>query len=372
MRDNSQGVDMNLPLSYCPQGIAVLNRLRSLCEERPQDQVFARMAVPSRAVEAFAVQYAPGYCEYPDPAERVAFWDAHLRARAAVEDDSVPSAYLSEFDQGLYGGLLGGNVQFMADPTTGWISSMVSPILRDWSEFERLAVDPEHEWFQRYRHQLHVFVEGAAGKFGISHFILIDSLNLVFEFFGATRTYQDLMDRPEMVERAIDFAFDLNVAVQRAFFDEDVLLNGGTCSNMLQWIPGRIVSESVDPFHMTSADYFERWGRAPVQHMFDAFDGGVLHLHGNGRHLLEAVSSLRGLKAIYFGDDKGFPPAFQVLSEIRARAGDLPLVVSVPFEAFQTALDEHRLVGGVLYQVQDVPDAEAANRCMGKVRSYRC
>lgn len=372
MKDNGQGMDMDLPLKYCPHGTAVLNRLRSLYEERPPDRIFARMEVPSRAIEAFAVQYPPGYCEYPDPAERIAFWDAYLRERATVYDDSVPSAYLSELDQGLYGGLIGGRVQFMADPATGWISSMVSPILRDWSEFERLVVDPEHEWFRRYRHQLQAFVEGAAGKFGISHFILIDSLNLVFEFFGATRTYQELMDHPEMVERAIGFAFDLNVAVQNVFFDADVLLQGGTCSNMVQWIPGRIVSESVDPFHMTSADYFERWGRAPVQQMLDTFDGGVLHLHGNGRHLLEAVSSLHELKAIYLGDDKGFPSAFHVLKDIRARAGDLPLVVSVPFEEFCTALDEHRLVGGVLYQVRDVPDVDAANRCIDRVRRYRC
>ena len=362
---------MDTPLSYFPQGMAVLDRLRNLYEDRPQDRIFARMGTPSRAVEAFAAQYEPGYCAYPDPAERVAFWDAHLQERAAVEDDSVPSAYLSEFDQGLYGGLLGGEVQFMADPTTGWISSMVSPLLEDWSAFDRLSVDLEHEWFRRYRRQLQAFLEGAAGKFGISHFILIDSLNLVFEFFGATRAYEALIDQPDMVERAIDFAFDLNVTVQRTFFESNVLLEGGTCSNMVQWIPGRVVSESVDPFHMTSVDYFERWGRAPVQRMLDAFDGGVLHLHGNGRHLLETVSSLRGVKAIYFGDDTGFPPSFQVLEELRARAGDLPLVMSVAFEPFCTAMDGHRLVGGVLYQVQDVPDADAANRCMEKVRAYR-
>ena len=86
---------MDIPLSYFPQGMAVLDRLRSLYEDRPQDRIFARMGTPSRAIEAFAAQYEPGYCEYPDPAERVAFWDVHLQERAAVEDDSMPSAYLA-------------------------------------------------------------------------------------------------------------------------------------------------------------------------------------------------------------------------------------------------------------------------------------
>ena len=67
------------------------------------------------------------------------------------------------------------------------------------------------------------------------------------------------------MREAIEFAFQLNVEVQRTFFQHAPLLAGGTCSNMVEWIPGRIVSESVDPFHMTSVDYFEQWGREPVE-----------------------------------------------------------------------------------------------------------
>ena len=87
-----------------------------------------------------------------------------------------------------------------------------------------------------------------------------------------------------MVRRAIDFGFDLNVRVQRAFFDAVPLFEGGTFSNFAQWIPGRIVSESLDPYHMTSVAYFERWGREPAERILAAFDGGVIHIHGNGRH----------------------------------------------------------------------------------------
>ena len=274
-------------------------------------------------------------------------------------------------DQGLYGGLLGGNVQFMAHPENGWISSMVSPLLKDWPEFDRLRLDPAHPWFERYREQLRVFVEGAEGKFALSHFILIDGLNFVFELLGATRTYMSLEDQPEMVRRAVDFAFELNVAVQQAFFDSVPLLEGGTASNMAQWVPGRIVSESVDPFHMTSVAYFETWGREPVQRIFDRFDGGVLHIHGNGRHLMEAVSSLRRLHAIYLGDDKGFPPAFDILPQLRARTRDIPLVLAVEFPRFVEKLHRHELVGGVFYKVSGAPDADTVNRLMEKVRAYR-
>lgn len=360
------------PLAYCPAFGAVSERLRALYERRAPDQVFAVMETPSAALEAFAARYDKGYCACPDPRERAAFWDAHLRRRAEVLDDGVASAYLSECDQGLYGGMCGGRVQYMAHPENGWISSMVAPLLSEWAEVHSLRIEPGHEVFGRYLRQLDVFRAAAAGTFGLSHFILIDGLNFVFELFGATRTYLALFEEPERVRQAIDFAFDLNVFVQQAFFDADVLVAGGTCSNMAQWLPGRIVSESIDPFHMTSVDDFERWGREPAERMLGHFDGGVLHIHGNGRHLLEAASALQGLKACYLGDDRGYPRAFDILAEVRRRVGALPLVVSCGFQELVAGLDAHTLAGGVLYQVADVPDAAAANRTMDRVRAYRC
>ena len=362
---------MGFPLSYCPDGEAALGRLRRLYEERAEDIILASMAVPSATLTAFAREHEAGYCDYPDPHERMQFWDALLRERAEIRDDSLPSAYLTEMDQGLYGGLIGGEAHFMADPDTGWISSMVAPILRDWSELESLSLDPEHEWFRRYLRQLEVFVEGARGKFGISHFILINGLNFVFELFGATQTYLDLIENPEMVRKAIDLAFEINARVQDAFFEHAPLLEGGTCSIMVQWIPGRVITESVDPFHMTSVDYFEEWGRGTLERILARYDGGVTHIHGNGRHLLEAVRTVKGLKAIYMGDDKGFEPAFDIIGSLKKRTGDMPLICETLFDDFCRALESHQLTGGVFYRVNGVPDADTANRCMDKVRAYR-
>ncbi|MBE9572503.1 MAG: hypothetical protein IMF11_17905, partial [Proteobacteria bacterium] len=270
-----------------------------------------------------------------------------------------------------YGGLVGGKVQFMCDPERGKISSMVHPILKNWDEFETLSFNHKCEWFKRYLNQLKIFVKGSSGKFGISHLILIDSLNFVFELFGATQTYVDLIEQPKMIEKATDFAFNLNLQVQRIFFQLVPLIDGGTCSELAEWLPGQIVSESVDPFHMTSVEYFEKWGRGPVERIFDQFDGGILHIHGNGRHLLNAVSTIRGLKAIYLGDDRGFPLAFDVLDNIKKQVGNIPLIVAVDFQKFINVLEKHQLRGGVLYRVSEVPCIDSANCCMEKVYSYK-
>ena len=366
-----------LRLAYKPNAAETVERLRGLVERRAPDRIFAQFPTPTQAMRRFVETHESAFStDYPDPRERIRFWDELLKERSELEDDSIPYAYPSEFDQGLYGGLLGGDVRFLCMTeqgynSSGWISSMIPPLLQDWSEFDRLRIDGSAPWFQRYLTQLDAFVAAAAGKFGVSHFILIDALNFVFELVGATNTYVSLLEQPELVRRAIDFAFELNVLIQDTFFERVGLLSGGTASNMVQWIDGRIVSESVDPFHMTSVDYFETWGREPVERILGHYDGGVVHIHGNGRHLLQAVSSIRGLKAIYLGDDRGYPPAFEVLGQLQARTGDVPLVVSVAWEPFVERLRRHALPGGVLYQVAGAANPDAVNRLMEEVRAYR-
>lgn len=351
-----------------PEG--VLERLKLFYERKSQDRIFADFHMSGKTMDEFRASNKHEYTTYPDPHERVRFWDSLLKEKINVEDDSIPSAYLSEFDQGLYGALIGGEIQFLSDPDIGWISSMVKPMYKELTDFQPQPIDKNHPWFQKYLRQLKIFSEVADSKFGVSHFILIDSLNFIFELVGATKTYLSLFECPEKVKDVIDFAFQLNVEVQKAFFEHTPSYKGGTFSNMVKWIPGKVISESVDPFHMTSVDDFEEWGRENVEKMYGAFDGGVLHIHSNGRHLLKAVSTLKGLKAIYLLDETGNPPAFDVLSELQAQTGDVPLVVRVDGHVFETHLKKNTLPGGVLYVVDTDKDVNEVNRMMEKVRNY--
>lgn len=357
-------------LEYKANASDVLDRLTAMYERRTPDRILASTAVPSPTLSRYRAENAEGFCDYVEPEARVRFWDALLAERRDLEDDSLPVAYLSEMDQGLYGGMVGGQIQYMNDPATGWISSMVPPLLDDLAEMPGLCADETGPAFERFLRQIDVFVQAGRGRFGVSHFILINGLNFVFELVGATRTYEALADAPDLVRRAVDFAFELNLKVQETYFERAWQIGGGTFSNMAQWLPGRIISESVDPFHMTSVEYFEEWGREAVERILARFDGGVMHVHGNGRHLLEAVASVRGLKALFLGDDTGFPTAFDALHEIRARTGDLPLVLAAPYEPFAHRLDQGDLPGGVFYLVSDVPGVDEANRLMEKVRAY--
>jgi hypothetical protein len=365
-------------LAYKPNAGETLERLTRLVDRQALDRILAAFIMPSEAMKDFQKHYTGGFIsEYPEPHERIAFWDRFLAERRKLEDDNIPSAYPSEFDQGLYGGLLGGEVRFLSMVQdgyvgSGWISSMVSPLLKDWSGFEGLSWDEGHVWFQRYKNQLRIMNESSRGKFGVAHIIVIDSLNFVYELVGATETYVSLYEQPQMVHRAVDFAYNLNAKIHDTFFDSIDPLHGGTCAWEVPWVPGRIVSESLDPFHMTSIDDFEKWGREPVERMISRYDGGTLHLHANGWHLLEAGCSIKGVKAILLVNEKDHAPAIERIHELRKRAGTMPLSIHVEYGTFAQMLDSHTLPCGIFYYVSGAPGFDAANACMEKVRAYRC
>ncbi|MHB9031692.1 MAG: hypothetical protein ACYC6L_01465 [Anaerolineae bacterium] len=360
-------------LAYRPDAAAVTERLRPLYERKAMDRIFAIMSVPhaSPTLEAFRTAHTAGECGYPDPRERAEFWTALLAERLRVEDDSIPGCYLTEMDQGVYGGVLGGAVRWLCNTDTGWISSMVPRLLEEPGQLATLHFDPAQPFFKRYLQQVEVFERAARGRYGVCSLVVCSGLNYLFELLGATDAYSACLEDPELARRGIELGYSVCTAIQDAFFERVPLLNGGTVSLNFGWLPGRALMESVDPFHMASVAFFEEWGRPILERMLARYDGGEIHLHGNGRHLVEAVSTVRGLKAVIIGDDKGFPPGFEVLPGLRKRAGDMPLGSITGYGPFCEALEKHALPGGVLYHVWGAPSVDEANRTMEKVREYR-
>lgn len=358
-------------LAYKPHGAEIAERLARLWRREAQDEIFARILLPSPALLEFKRTHEDGATTYPDPEERIRFWDAHLEFEGTIEDDWLPIAYLSEFDEGLYAGLCGGEMHYMTHTDVGWISSMCPPCLPDIRDVDDLHIDEDHPLLGLLDRQVALFREGARGKFGVAPFIVIDALNFVAELRGMTQAFEDVMDHPAAVRKMMSFALELNQFVQDRVLDALDTFQGGTFCNMGSWAPGRDILFSVDAYHMAHPDYFEEWGRPYIQSLLDHYDGGLLHLHSNGLHLLPTVRTLNKLVCVYLLDEAWNPPAYERLSEHHQTADGVPLVVSCRYEEFVRDLEAHRLPGNVLYKIREAPSVEAGNRLMEKVRAYR-
>jgi hypothetical protein len=349
-------------------------RLFRLFEGKGRDEIFATTIIPSKALKEYAAVFPQAEMEYPDLHARAQFWDAYQKEGENLEDDSFPQAYMSEFDEGLYAGLLGAKIRFLNNPEWGWVSSMSVPFIEDVKDLKSLSFDTGCSWAEILKKQLLFYADYAKDKFGISHFILIDGLNLLLELRGATNMYYDCLDAEEEVRKFMALARDLNYWVQDTFFDAIGFHDGGTVSNMGQWIPGKIVSESLDPYHMAAPDFFYQWGLKGIEEMFSRYDGGIFHIHsGNGQHLVPLAAKVKGVKMISFIDENWNSfKAYQRLNEIDAERGDVPVGISIPYPVFKEKLEKHELPGNVLYTVTGVDSEKTANSLMKHVKSYRC
>jgi hypothetical protein len=283
------------------------------------------------------------------------------------EDDDLPSLYPHEFDEGLYGALVGGKIRFLHG---SYISSMVYPFVKDLDEVKNFSLDENNIWYRRFKRKLELSAKYLSGKVGVSDIICISGANFLFELVGATEAYYAMLEEPEKAARAIEFSLDLNIWLRETFFDTVGLQNGGTFI-FGTWFPGRIVNESVDPFHMTSPEMVEKGGCEPLERMFCRFDGGTIHLHGNGRHLLERAAKIDGLKLITLGDDAGLPPYYTILDDIAVQRGSVPVQLGIPCDVFAERLARNTLPGNTLYNVWDVPDLNTGCELIDKIKKYR-
>lgn len=358
-------------LLYKPHAEAICQRLAALWSRRLPEGICARMVIPSPALVEFARTHEDGPTTYPDPHMRIEFWDRCLAFERHIEDDWLPIAYLSEFDQGLFGSLCGGTMAFMTHREIGWISSMCAPCMTDLAQVADLRIDPAHPMLERLDRQLAVFAEGARGKFGVAPFIVIDALNFVAELRGMTQAFLDVLESPEAVRAMMDFALQLNIFVFERVYAALDGFAGGSFVNMGSWAPGRPLLVSVDAYHLAAPAFFEEWGRPWIQPLLNHFGGGLLHLHSNGRHLLPAVGTMPGLVCVYLLNEPWSERAYDALHTLHARANGVPLVVDCRWDEFVRDLDAHRLPGNVLYQVSGAPSVAEANRMMERVRAYR-
>lgn len=260
-------------------------RLFDLYSGKGKDRLFAVMETPSEVLKEYARTHRSVEREYPPLDERVDFWLRLFEEKKEIEDDGIPCAYLSEFDEGLYAGLMGETVRFLDTVETGWVSSMAVP---DYAQkglpqlLQDLKLpDEDNFWLQRYINQLEYFQRCFDGKMGISHLIVCDAVNLLFELRGATQTFYDLEDDFESCKRVMDFSIRLCKQVQDIFFEKIPMIKGGTFSNLCGILKGIIVADSLDPYHLSGEEPFYAYGKRYIEEMFSFYDGGIVHIHAN-------------------------------------------------------------------------------------------
>lgn len=245
------------------------------------------------------------------------------------------------------------------------------PRNNEYPELLEAAAHPQDEWAERMADDLRQISAMSAGRWGVGVAITIDALNLCMQIRG-NDTFLDLYDCPDQLKAFAQAGVDVNIRLverQRAAINMEY--EGGVYDFFnAGWVPERAIPMSVDAYNLCHADVYAEFGLPYQQQLIDHFGGSNMHVHGNGRHLLDHVAKLKGAIVALIADDGSDIAAIDDLEAIKTRLRNITPVVSCERDQFVRKLNEESLVGGIYYRVDGLPSIDEANRLMESVRGY--
>jgi len=345
-----------------------VDRLSDFYDRRGDNEVFIRIDVQDCQADLSTERRLLNRRTFPDVKWLYSHWERYLTKLYNLEDDSTPTIYLSPYDQGLYGAILGAELvvdkPMRIERTPFWIGSMTKPL--EHFSLEELGWSEENPWLERFRSDLRYVAERARGRFGVGVLMTIDALNFVAQVLGITKALIWLYRRPDDAKRLMEFAFELNVRLVEMQRDIiDFTYKGGVFDFYGGWLPRRAVPMSVDLYNFCRPQMYTAMGRTYQQRLIDRFGGGIYHVHENGYHLIPELAKMRNVLAIWITDHN--VPIHKVKA-LREMAGSIPLIIDCTKHQFLRGLREKTIERGVMYNIK-AKNLSEANLLARKAKS---
>lgn len=353
----------------------IIKRLKTLYAGEGENGAFARMKVPWPRDLQEEFRAASARRSWDDVTTIKGIfpeWEKALTFLDEIEDDFIPALYPLPFDQGVYGAIFGAEIHFNRLSGPSGASSMTEPFEgEDYGKLMERIANPDERWLQMVEDDLRYFSEQCADRWGVAIPITIDGLNFAMQIRG-NQTMMDIHDHPDDLKRLLQAAADFTIQfVERERAAINMELAGGVYDYFnAGWIPKQSIPMSVDCYNLCAPSVYAEFGRPYQQQLIDHFGGGNFHIHGNGRHMLDEFSQLRGCVAVLIADDGSDVAAMDDLTAIKERLGSITPAVGCPKDRFAKELKERSLPGGVYYEVTGLDDVDEANRIMDIVRNY--
>jgi hypothetical protein len=198
-------------------------------------------------------------------------------------------------------------------------TSWVAPLVTDWAEHPRLAVDPANRWWRLYLTLLRGSVERGRDKWITAYPDLHTGIDGLAALRGPERLLLDLVEQPEAVRRAMgDMTALLKWVVDRV--DELVLPAGqGTSNWTMGWSAGRFLCIGQnDVSCMIGPGMFEEFCLPDIVASCRHVERALYHLDGPGalRHL-DRLLAIPELHCIQWIQGAGSPPPSRWLEMLR-------------------------------------------------------
>jgi len=231
--------------------------------------------------------------------------------------EAIP-CYVPSFGPDMFAAFLGCELNF---PEEGHGNSWATPCVDDWAASLPIELDPLNEWWRRMQEFCAALAEGFAGEMLVAHLDLHSNLDALLALRGGMGLCTDLLDCPELIDRAMA---DVGAAYQA--IDQGVR-DAGQMTRATGWQrayhPERTNTIQCDFAALIGPHHFNRWAlpalrdeAAYLGHCVMHYDGPEMLCH------LDEVCAIPGLDCIQWQPGAGNKPFIQwmgLLKEIQAK-----------------------------------------------------
>lgn len=355
---------------------STLNRYFSFYERRLEDGILATIPVSpesgarqqkadageTRVKECLLLEDLDGYMQRQQSRLDVNEWLC----------DIIPTLYpTGPFGESIWSGLLGADIIFAGNNVHTW-SYSPAPLISSIDSFHFPRIPADNFWFGKMLEVTKYFTQNLKPKYDMAHFIFMDCLNLLVELRGAMSAYTDIYDFPDFAERFMDWSVRENIRLYDAqsALTKDFVATAFGGHPAYKYAHCNIPDLSIDAYGLCRKEVYESLGLEQHKKIVEHYDGGRLHIHGNGRHLCRLVSRIGRLTSCSMGDDVGYVKAHTIADQLKDDMHPIPISVSIPIEAFSKRLKDRSLPAGVCYSVTGAGSVDEANDIMQRVFDY--
>jgi hypothetical protein len=214
-------------------------------------------------------------------------------ARTAYLAEAFPN-WCVDFGPGILHGCIGGEVDF-SDMETAWFLKF----LPDISEFDRLRFEPQGKWWTAIRRATEALLDELGDELVVTITDIGGVADILASAVGTEQFLLDVIERPEVVKRAVDHCHSLWM---EAYEDNVSWFVGRQDVTTAWWFApsrGRTYMTQCDFNSMISPQVFSDLFVDQLGHTYAALNNGAFHLDGIGTEVhVPALVAQKGLHLI--------------------------------------------------------------------------
>lgn len=229
--------------------------------------------------------------------------------------DAVPS-YTPSFGPDQMAAWLGADLKFHRDE---YGTSWAVPCIDDWNEALPLRLDPDNHWWRRMLSFCTALRNTMRGRMAVTHLDLHSNMDTLLAMRGAQRLCMDLIDSPDIIDRAMESVRALYVPIYQALYDAAGMAETGVSGWVPAYHPARTNTIQCDFAALIGPEHFRRWAMPALEeeaaflgHCVYHFDGPECLVH------LNDICSIPGLDCIQWTTGARNKPFIEWLDLLKA------------------------------------------------------